>query len=124
MSMAALGFIAGCLEELGIPYRFMEWTEQPPETYFVGEYTEVGSQTKQENGFQETSFLLNGFTRGSWQTLEEYKEKIEKNITKTAILDNGSGIAVFYTNAFPVPTGDAELKRIQINLSIKEWSVI
>lgn len=37
---------------------------------------------------------------------------------------NCSCVAVFYDSAFPVPTGDGELKRIQINLSIKEWKVI
>ena len=39
------------------------------------------------------------------------------------IISNGSGIAVFYGNAFPVPTGDGFLKRLQINLTVKEWKV-
>ena len=46
---------------------------------------------------------------------------IRQNIERTAILASGAGVAVFYGNASPVPTGDADLKRIQINLTIKEY---
>lgn len=73
------------------------------------------------DGCQEITFILDGFTRGSWLSLEKYKQKIEQNIERTAILASGAGVAVFYGNASPVPTGDAELKRIQINLTIKEY---
>lgn len=41
----------------------------------------------------------------------------------TAILEDKTGIAVFYTLSMPVPTGVDELKRIQINLKVKEWRV-
>ena len=93
-----------------------------PDPYFVGEYNEVESTEREENGYQETTFILTGTGR-KWLGLEQAKEIIENNITETAILPNGNGIAVFYSNSFPVPTGDAELKRIQINLTIKEWRV-
>ena len=42
---------------------------------------------------------------------------------KTAILPNGNGIAVFYDYSLNVPIDDPELKRIQINVLVKEWSV-
>ena len=38
--------------------------------------------------------------------------------------ESGSVVAIFYANSFDVPTGDAELKKMQINLMIKEWSVM
>lgn len=123
MSIESLGYIRKLLEDMSIPYEFMEWTSDVEYPYFVGEYQEVESMTKEENGFQETQFILTGFTRGIWYELEEAKEKIEKGIMKTAILENGSGIAIFYDSAFPVRTGEAELKRIQINLTIQEWKV-
>ena len=123
MSISALKFISEKLERLKIPYAFEEWTaNEVPEPYFVGEYNEVESTEREENGYQETTFILTGTGR-KWLGLEQAKEIIENNITETAILPNGSGIAVFYSNSFPVPTGDAELKRIQINLTIKEWRV-
>ena len=123
MSIEALNFIGSFLKGLSIPYQFMEWKGDIPEYYFVGEYQETESETKEENGYQETSFILNGFTRGAWLSLEQAKEEIEKALPRQAITDSGSVVAVFYANAFPVPTGDAELKRIQINLTIKEWRV-
>lgn len=123
MSISTLKFISDKLEKLKIPYAFEEWTAgEVPDPYFVGEYNEVESTEREENGYQETTFVLTGTGR-KWIGLEQAKEIIENNITETAILPNGDGIAVFYSNSFPVPTGDAELKRIQINLTIKEWRV-
>jgi hypothetical protein len=69
---------------------------------------------------------LTGTTRGSWLELETVKETIRRifpDTGRTAILENNFGIAVFYSNSKPVPTGDAELKRIQIELKVKEWRV-
>lgn len=123
MSIAALKFISDTLSSLNINYQFGEWTTNPvPDPYFVGEYTEPESTTKEEDGFQEITFLLTG-TGTTWLALENAKATIESNISKTAILPNGNGIAVFYAGSLIVPTGEAELKRIQINLTIKEWSV-
>lgn len=125
MSIAGLKYVSDLMNNLSIPYAFMRWNTTPPgDYYFVGEYNEVTTTTKEENGYTETNFTLRGFTRKDWLLLEETKEKIEANVTKTAILDNGSGIAVFYESGMVVPTGDAELKSILINLKIKEWKVL
>lgn len=123
MTIAALKYISNFFATLSIPYEFAEWTSNPvPDPYFVGEYTESESMEKEENGYQETTFLLTG-TGTTWLGLEQKKEVIENNISRTAILPNGNGVAVFYAGSSIIPTGDAELKRIQINLTIKEWSV-
>lgn len=123
MSTEALNFISNELDNLGINYEFGGWSSETiPDLYFVGEYNEVESTNKEEDGLQETSFILTG-TGKTWLGLEQAKSYIERHISKTAILSNGNGIAVLYSNSFIVPTGDAELKRIQINLTIKEWSV-
>lgn len=124
MSKAVLKFMSDELEALKINYKFAEWTSDPvPDPYFVGEYTEAESLTKDEDGQQEITFMLTG-TGTTWVGLENAKEAIERNFSKTAILPNGNGIAVSYSGALIIPTGDAELKRIQINLTIKEWRVI
>ena len=123
MSNAVLKYISDTLDDLDIDYEFGGWSSDPvPDPYFVGEYSEPESLTKEEDGLQEIDFILTG-TGTTWIGLERAKETIENNISKTAILPNGNGIAVFYAGSLIVPTGDAELKRIQINLSIKEWSV-
>ena len=124
MTIAALKFISDVLDDLNINYQFVEWSTNPvPDPYFVGEYSESESLTREEDGLQESTFMLTG-TGTNWLALERAKASIENNISKTAILSNGTGIAVFYAGALMIPTGDAELKRIQINLTIKEWSVI
>lgn len=125
MSEEALNIIAGAMKELGINYSFMEWKGNPVYPYFVGEYQEV--EPYNEDGMQETAFILSGFSRETWLQLEEEKKKIKNHFNKvsgkTVIADNGAAVAVFYSNSLVVPTGDEELKKIQINLTIKEWSV-
>ena len=125
MTKSALKIIADAMKELGLNYRLMEWKTKPSYPYFTGEYQE--SEPTTEDGFQEATFILNGFTRGSWDALEDAKESIQNYFNKvsgkTVIADDGSAVAVFYLTSTVIPTGDAELKRIQINLEIKEWSV-
>ncbi len=124
--MTTLQIIASAMSDMGLNYAFVEWKGDPVYPYFVGEYQETPSMT--EDGLQESTFTLTGFTRGSWLELEEAKEQIEKHFNrvsgKTVIADNGSAVAVFYAHSLVVPTGDAELKRIEINLDVKEWKVI
>ena len=122
MSIESLKFISDKLAEAGINYEFMQWTNKVSYPYFVGEYQEAESLN--EDGLQEATFILNGFSKESWLGLEQAKETIEKVFNFTAvILPSGNGLTVFYSGSLVIPTGDAELKRIQINLAIKEWKV-
>ena len=121
MTGAALTIVKDGMESLGLNYAFMRWQDDPEDPYFTGEYQEYESMT--EDGMQECDFILNGFTRGSWADMEEAKTKIERYFNRTVIADNGSAVAVFYANSLVVPTGDEELKRIEIHLKIKEWKV-
>ena len=125
MSKAVLKVVDDAMTALGINYDFGERSPDTPYPYWTGEYQEVPGAN--EDGEQETSFLLTGFNRGSWLELENDKEKIESYFGKvgghTVTTDKGSAVAVFYSGGLIVPTGDAELKRIEINLTIKEWSV-
>lgn len=113
------------MDSLQINYELSEWTKAVVYPYFVGEYTEQAPMT--EDGMQESTFILTGFTRGTWLDLEEIKEEIAEYFDsvsgKITIAESGSAIAIFYAGGFAVPTMDAELKKIQINLSIKEWKV-
>lgn len=125
MSEAALKIISDAMEELELNYEFGKWSSDIVYPYFVGEYQE--DEPVNEDGFQETVFMITGFTRSSWLDLEEAKNKVSnyfhKVSGKTVIAENGSAVAVFYSTALIVPTEDAELKKIQINLTVKEWSV-
>lgn len=124
MSIEGLTYVNEMMQGLSIPYSFVQWEQAPPDDrYWVGEYIEAESMTLDEDGYQETTLVLRGFTRGPWMTLEKDKATIEKNASRTAILPNGAGIAVSYGDGIIVPTGDAELKSMKINLKIQEWKV-
>lgn len=89
--------------------------------YWVGEASEEESFTRQESGMQNTAMILRGFTRGSLTLLEQEKEKIEKSVPCTTVLDDGTGVAIMYVSGMIVPTGDADLKSMKINMDIQEW---
>lgn len=120
-----LDYIQTELNSLNIPYEFMLWTAPVSYPYFVGELSEF--EPTSEDGLEEKTMIITGTTKNSWQELIEIQEKLKKNFPsvggKTAVLENGSGVAVFYGSALPIPTGEAELKRLQINLTIKLWKV-
>lgn len=120
MTKEVLAFIDNQLSTSNINYEFGEWTSEVVYPYFVGEYSEIESMT--EDGLQETDFILNGFSRGKWIDLENARQTIENLFNITTILNN-IGVVVLYSGSLVVPTGDAELKRIQINLRVKEWKV-
>lgn len=112
------------MEALGLNYAFLEWNDAPVYPYFVREYNEFESMS--EDGLRESTFILTGFDRGSNSALESARQKIEKYFDSTAgkvVITDESAVAIFYANAFPIRTGDAKLKKIQINLTVKEWKV-
>lgn len=119
--IAALKVINDMLCQI-IPYEFMRFTAPVEGEYWVGEYTETPSIN--EDGYEECTLLLTGTTRGSWLDLEQSKEKIKHLFPAVGgfrTTTEAGTMCVFYENAFPVPTGEAELKRMQINLHIKQW---
>ena len=128
MTIKGFNIISDAMEALGLDYDFGEYhigEEEAPETYWVGEYQEIAPIN--EDGMQESTFLITGFSRDSWLALENAKESIKEYFNKvsgkTVIAEDGTAVAVFYANSFVVPTGDAELRKIQVNLDVKEWSV-
>ena len=124
MTINGLKYIAAQLDSAKIPYCFEEWSKELQYPYCVGEYTET--EPLNEDGECESVFILTGTTRDAWLSLEVEKEKIRNlfpEVGVTAILENKAGIAVCYCSSMPIPTGVDELKRIQINLKVKEWRV-
>ncbi len=126
MSKQILKIVSDAMSSLGLEYGYVTYRKYPiVYPYFVGEYTETESFS--ESGHREGTFLLTGFTRDDWVTLENAKERIENYFNKVSgkivMAENGSAVAIFYASSMVVPTGDLELKRIQINLHTNEWSV-
>lgn len=125
MTPQALAFINDRLNEAGLNYHFARYNYGdglPDYPYMVGTYRE--DDARSEDGQQKTDFTISVWGRGEWLELEMVKSIIRSAFPvhgTTAILD-GSGVAVSYMRAQPIPTGDTELKRMDITLSVKEWS--
>ena len=120
--MDKLKFINEQLDSIAVPYEFMEWTSPVVYPYGVGEITEDPITT--EDGAEQSTLLLTFFHRGKMIDLLTIMEKIKKHFPPIYGLrgetDSGA-IAVFYDGFLPIPSGEADLKKIQINLKINEW---
>lgn len=119
--MECLGVINKLMTDAGFNYEFDRMSEAKY-PYFVGSYQETSSTI--ENGLQELTFYIDCYTKGTRLELEQAKEEIKHLfLDYTMVTENGTGIAITYENAVPVPIDTADYKHIQINLNVKEWSV-
>lgn len=120
MSVAALEFISKKMQEIGVPYAYGNWEGDLPEDYYciADGYIEPPSP---ESGKTEATLYLRLYTWKNVLVLEQAKELIEKTFALTAILDNGSAVAIFYDGAQITPTGDNAWIAMKINLNIQEW---
>ena len=119
--MDKLKFISEQMESIGIPYEFMEWTSEITYPYYVGEITE--DTVEAEDGEEHSTMLLTGFSRGKMIDLIKDKDKIKSHFPPVygrRGQTDGGAIAVFFDGFFPIPSGEADLYKIQINLQIIE----
>lgn len=121
--MVKLKFINEQMDIIAVPYEFGEWSSEIQYPYFVGEITEEPTIT--EDGRESSTMLLTGFHRGKMLDLLTVMEKIKSHFSPVHGLrvttGSGSTIAAFFDGWFPVPSGEADLKKIQINIKIFEW---
>ena len=118
-----LNFIKSEMEELNIPYDFLEWNKKLTFPYFVGEISEI--PTLDEDGQSQYQFILTGTDQKSTMNMLSVNEKL-KNRYKygyKTLLDNKSGVVIIYDNMLPIPSVDEDIRRIQINLKIKVWEI-
>lgn len=125
MSEHGWRIIAQAMEILGVEYEPMLYSGTQGE-YWVGSFSEV--PTVSEDGSTMTNFFLTGFTRSGFIALQRVKDKVEQYFTRegrsfTSDIGGKSTCIIAYESAFPIPKEDAQLKSIQINLTIKEWKV-
>ena len=121
--MDVISFINQQMTALGINYQFLEWQGKPPYPYCVGELYENPILT--EDGQKGFDLTLTGWHRGeSVAPLEADRKKLEKHFDPIygyrAEVENGA-IVIMYENATYIPSGEASLKKIEINLTIKTW---
>ena len=120
MTTETLGYIKGLLTDSGLSYAFARWNGDLVFPYWIGEYSETDSID--EDGMVESDFVLTGTTEGTWSELQTEKEKVERLFRdRTTILASGMGVSMSFERSLIVPTESDALKRIQINISVKEW---
>lgn len=120
MTAETLGYIKGLLTDSGLSYAFARWNGDLVFPYWIGEYSETDSID--EDGMVESDFILTGTTEGTWLELQTEKEKVERLFRdRTTILASGIGVCMSFERSLIVPTESDALKRIQINISVKEW---
>ena len=112
-------FIDEQLSILEIPYELNEWTAKVSYPYSVGEFTEDAPNN--EDGHEHTTLILIVFHRGKYIFLEEIKNRIKKHFCDLRASTDSGSIVVNYGGAFPIPSGEKDLKKIQINIDIDEW---
>lgn len=109
---------------LKIPYQLGQWNDDVIYPYSVGELTEEPPTT--EDGHKTSTLLITVFHRGEGAMLKllDVKERIENHFNSIYGLrgetEKGTFV-IYYDSSFFVPTGEADLKKIQINLTIHEW---
>ena len=105
------------MEKLNIPYTFDTWDDEVELPQFIGEISET--PTVDEDGKSEYSFILTGYAT-NYSYLFGVAEQLKAKYKTSAIVD---GIVIKYDNATTVDNGTDDLKQLQINFTIKKWSV-
>ena len=105
------------LEKLNIPYTFDEWDSNIELPQWIGEIFET--TTLDEDGKNEYSFILTGYAT-TYSYLFEIAKQLKEKYKPSAIID---GMVIKYDNATPIDNGTDDLKQLQINFTIKKWSV-
>ena len=121
--MERLKFINEQMGVIAVPYEFGQWSSEITYPYTVGELTEEPTIT--EDGRESSTMLLTVFHRGKYIDMETIKEKIKSHFSPVYGLrgttESGATVTVYYDNAFYIPTGEDDLKKMQINLKIYVW---
>lgn len=120
--MNVLPVIADAMDHLGLNYEYGRFTQIPPQyPYWVGDYTEPESYT--EDGKRTATFILTGFSRGKLYEMERQKTQIAEYFAHgvTKITQSSTAVFVYYGGSMNLPVDDAELRKTQVNLSIKFW---
>lgn len=104
-------------DNLNIPYTYDGWDSEVELPQFIGEVSEI--PTVDEDGKTEYSVILTGYAT-NYNDLFEVSEQLKSKYKTSAIVD---GMAIKYNSTTPINNGTDDLKQMQINMTIKEWSV-
>lgn len=109
------------MEKLSLNYEFGRMSKSPPDyPYWVGDYTE--SEPLTEDGMETATILLTGFSRGKYSELERQKNIIKGYFKHEKVITlDGVAVVFYFSGSFNIPIEDNDLKKCQINISVKMW---
>ena len=119
--MTALTAFNTEMENLKLNYEFGHMSKAPPDyPYWVGDYTE--SEPLTEDGMEIATILLTGFSRGKYVELEQQKNIIKDYFKREKIVNlDGAAVVFYFSGSLNIPVEDNDLKKCQINISVKMW---
>lgn len=108
------------MEKLNINYSFMRYTEAIPQyPYFVSSYVE--NEYSEEEQKTTGTITISGWSRNSLLELIEVKDVLKRHFNQFSVVKDGYTVVVHYDNGTAIDSGEAELYKIIIRLSFKEW---
>ena len=108
------------MEQLNINYSFMRYVCDVPEyPYFVGDYAEFGFSSEDQCTNGEIN--IEGWSRNNVAELIAVKEKLKTHFNEYSTVENGYAVMINYDNGTVIDSGEADLYKIEIKLSFKEW---
>lgn len=122
MIVDVLNLIKTEMQKLDMNYQYGRYDRPVSYPYFVGECS--AGEFVSENNYQEGTVFINGFSRNTRLELLEKSETIKNHFADfRAITESGNGVSITVAAFSVIPQEDAELKRVQITLNVKKWSV-
>ncbi|MEG1433792.1 hypothetical protein [Eubacterium sp.] len=111
------------MEILDVPCEYQTWTQAVTYPYWVYDILEAPVVT--EDGQEDITIILTGFNKGQALPLAVAEEKIKQYFKHGVNVTDGDGSAICfsYGGFQPVPTGAPDLKRIDITITVKKWSI-
>lgn len=114
-----LKYINQKLSEMNITYEYYEWTGEDVYPYFVGSYDH--DNKRYEDGYTSGRFTINGWTRGNMLELVNIGDEIVNTFTDHQVIIDDHFLYINVEINQTLPTGEEELKRLMIVLSVEEW---
>ena len=108
------------MDKLGINYSFMRYVcDIPKYPYLIGKYSEISysPEDHQTNGEIE----IEGWSRNNLSELLDISKKLKRLFDEFSTVVGNYAIMINYENGEAIDSGEAELYKIVIRLSFKEW---
>lgn len=110
------------MESLNINYSFMRYVcDIPQYPYFVGTYSELS--TSHEDQRIDGEIDIEGWSRNNVSELLAVKEILKRHFDEYSTVENNCTVMINYENGAVIDSGEADLYKISIKLSFKEWQL-